>query len=131
MIPSPRNPFVPILILIVPIALALTASLLISDPRQLASLAFLAAVVCFALPHVFPASTSPARAADVAERVSKGVLESRNEVINDMSLLQQELRRIQGAASGADRKSVRDEIARLHVEVAALRQVVQRQSLRK
>lgn len=126
---SPKSPL-PVIATIVAVGVATAAAVLVKDPSKLAGGAFVAAIAGAGLIYAFP----PRRKGDGAARVLshaevapllKGVTDSRNEVINAMAILQQEIRLLQDA-KGTDKetRALRDELARLASEVVSLKNAV-------
>lgn len=126
---SPKSPL-PVIATLIAVGAATAAVFLVKDPAKLAGAAFVAAVAGAGLVHAFP----PRRKGEGAPRalshaelapLLKGVTDSRNEVINAMAILQQEIRLLQDA-KGTDKetRALRDELARLAAEVASLKNAV-------
>lgn len=123
--PSGKS-FLPPLTAIVALGGAVVIFLAVGDgesaARWLAAWALVVAGVAFALPYLLPAS---APTGDSATTLIGSVKESRNEVINAMSILQQEIRLLQDARKAeGDNKPLRDEVARLGGEVASLKMAI-------
>ncbi len=112
------------------VVLAIVAVFVVKDPTRLAGFAFVSAIGGAGLIYAF----APLRKGEGAPRalsnaelapLLKGVTDSRNEVINAMAILQQEIRLLQDA-KGTDKetRALREELARIASEVAALKNAV-------
>jgi hypothetical protein len=125
---SPKSPL-PVIATLVAVGASVAVAYLLKDPTKLAGCTFVAAIAGAGLVYAFPPRRKPevARVLSHAELAPllKGVTDSRNEVINAMAILQQEIRLLQDA-KGTDKetRALREELARLSSEVTSLKHAV-------
>lgn len=120
------TPVIPLIVLAVSVVSACVFAAAVSDVRVLACLTAVVVGAGVAARSLFPVPGESGEVKPGNDAVARSIAESRNEVINAMSILQQEIRLLQ--ASGGDvteKKAMRDEVAHLTAEVAALKQMVQ------
>lgn len=128
--PQPPKSPLPLIVTIGAVGLAAGTAFLIKDPVRLAGCTFVASIAGAGLIYAFPprrknqSAGRPLGHAELAP-LTKSVTDSRNEIINAMAILQQEIRLLQDA-KGTDKetRALRDELARLGSEVSALKNAV-------
>ena len=108
---------------VVAILAAVVLILFVPDSRWLAALALISSVLGVGLLYLFPSAAGDEE--DSAGPLVRTVTDSRNEIINAMSILQQEIRLLQDARKAdADNKPLREELNRLAAEVVSLKQAM-------
>lgn len=124
---SAQNSVTPLVVVVALIVALALAALFVTDARILTCLVAVVIGAGLFCHHLFPANAAGQNPAGT-ESVARNIGESRNEVINAMSILQQEIRLLQSSNAGAtEKKALRDEISHLATEIAALKQLVQTQ----
>lgn len=119
------NSVISLIVVIAALVVACVVVILVSDVRVLGCLTAVAVGIGVGCQYLFPANEEDGAKAG-NDTVVRSIGESRNEVINAMSILQQEIRLLQAAGgNAADKKALRDEISHLSTEVAALKLLVQ------
>lgn len=126
MAPPSTKSTLPMIAAFAAILIAAIIALVFAKETQLISAMTLLIV---ALAGAFHYASPPARTTETAQpnedQLARGIVQNRTEIIDAMAILQQEIRLLQGLnAIATEKKSLREEIAGLQTEVAALKRVV-------